>query len=160
MSGCVVQLDAASVTRHHVGAVAAALRPRTDGGAVLALEHGFALADASLTTVRYLGDLWTDPGIRMNDGGCDPDGRFYCGSMAYAETPGAGSLYRLDPDGTATRVPTGVTISNGLAWSPEGGTAYYVDTPPCGSTPSTTTVAGTGGGPWCGSPPRTARRTA
>jgi sugar lactone lactonase YvrE len=65
----------------------------------------------------------------MNEGDCDPDGRFYCGSMAYDITPGAGTLYRLDSDGTTTTVLTGVTISNGLAWSPDGGTAYYVDTP-------------------------------
>jgi sugar lactone lactonase YvrE len=64
----------------------------------------------------------------MNEGDCDPDGRFYCGSMAYDETPGGGSLYRLDPSGTATVILTGVSISNGLTWSPDGGTAYYVDT--------------------------------
>jgi sugar lactone lactonase YvrE len=131
LAGDVLELDAATgrVGRHHVGRVAAALRPRADGGVVLALERGFALADARLTEVRELGELWTDPEVRMNDGDCDPDGRFYCGSMAYDETPGAGSLYRLDPDGSTTVVVTGVTISNGLGWSPDGHTAYYVDTP-------------------------------
>jgi sugar lactone lactonase YvrE len=67
--------------------------------------------------------------VRMNDGDCDPDGRFYCGSMAYDERPGAGALHRLDRDGGVSTVVTGVTISNGLAWSPDGGTAYYIDTP-------------------------------
>ena len=65
----------------------------------------------------------------MNEGGCDPDGRFWCGSMAYDERPGGGALYRLDPDGAATRVLDGVTISNGLEWSADGTRAYYVDTP-------------------------------
>ncbi|NKQ58694.1 SMP-30/gluconolactonase/LRE family protein [Amycolatopsis sp. K13G38] len=131
LAGDVLQLDAATqaVSRHHVGTVAAALRPRFDGGVVLALERGFAFAGADLTGVEPLGELWDDPGVRMNDGGCDPDGRFYCGSMAYSERPGAGSLYRLGTDGTVTTVLTGVTISNGLVWSPDGGTAYYVDTP-------------------------------
>lgn len=64
----------------------------------------------------------------MNDGGCDPHGRFYCGSMAYEETPGAGTLYRLDADGTTTVVESEVTVSNGLVWSPDGATAYYADT--------------------------------
>ncbi|MFR9728297.1 SMP-30/gluconolactonase/LRE family protein [Saccharopolyspora sp. MS10] len=117
------------VHRAHVGTVAAALRPRRGGGAVLALERGFALADDELTEVRELGELWTDPRIRMNEGGCDPDGRFYCGSMAYDETPGAGDLHRLDRSGRSEVVVSGVTISNGLAWSPDGSTAYYADTP-------------------------------
>lgn len=129
LAGDVLELDGDEVRRHHVGSVAAALRPGAAGGVVLALERGFALADAALTEVRPLGEVWTGAGVRMNDGGCDPDGRFYCGSMAYDETPGAGALYRLDPDGAVTTVLTGVTISNGLAWSPDGGTAYYVDTP-------------------------------
>ncbi|WP_027945029.1 SMP-30/gluconolactonase/LRE family protein [Amycolatopsis taiwanensis] len=131
IAGDVLELDpvTGAVTRRHVGTVAAALRPYSDGRAVLAVERGFAFADASLGEVRPLGEVWSDPGIRMNDGGCDPDGRFYCGSMAYAETPGAGRLYRLDPDGSVTTVLTAVTISNGLAWSPDGGTAYYIDSP-------------------------------
>ena len=64
----------------------------------------------------------------MNEGGCDPDGRFYCGSMAYDKRPGGGSLYRLDPDGEVTVVLEGVTISNGLDWSPDSSVAYYIDT--------------------------------
>jgi len=118
-----------SVDRVHVGSVVAALRPRRGGGAVLALERGFALADDSLTSLRPLGELWTDTSVRMNDGGCDPQGRFYCGSMAYDEAPGRGRLYRLDHNRRATAVLSGLTISNGLAWSPDGTTAYFVDTP-------------------------------
>ena len=64
----------------------------------------------------------------MNEGGCDPDGRFYCGSMAYDKTPGAGALHRLDPDGSTRVVLDHVTISNGLEWSPDGSRAYYNDT--------------------------------
>lgn len=115
--------------RWHVGSVAAALRPRSGGGLVLALERGFALADDLGAPVRELAPLWTDSGVRMNDGGCDPDGRFYCGSMAYDERHGAGALYRLEPDGTVWTQLSGVTISNGFAFSPDGTTAYYVDTP-------------------------------
>lgn len=129
LAGDVLELDRGSVRRHHVGTVAAAPRPCEDGRVVLALERGFAIASADLTDVHLLGELWTDPGVRMNDGDCDPDGRFYCGSMAYDERAGAGSLYRLDRDGAVSTVVTGVTISNGLAWSPDGGTAYYIDTP-------------------------------
>ncbi|MET4078503.1 SMP-30/gluconolactonase/LRE family protein [Janibacter sp. UYMM211] len=115
-----------SVARRHVGTVVAALRPRTRGGAVLALERGFALEDAD-GTVTPLRDLWSGP-VRMNEGGCDPDGRFWCGSMAYDQGEGAASLYRLDPDGSTSVQLTGVTISNGLEWSPDGALAYYNDT--------------------------------
>jgi sugar lactone lactonase YvrE len=104
------------------------VRPRASGGAVLAVERGFALEDAD-GTVTHLEPVWADESVRMNEGGCDPDGRFYCGSMAYDATPGAAALYRLDPDGGVRRVLDGVTISNGLEWSPDGSLAYYVDTP-------------------------------
>jgi len=116
------------VSRRHVDVVAAVVRPRRDGGAVIAIERGFALEDRDGRLTR-LGDLWSGAGIRMNEGGCDPDGRFYCGSMACDQRPGAGSLYRLDPDRQVTVVLDGVTISNGLEWSPDGSLAYYVDTP-------------------------------
>src|SRR5690349_10219562 len=116
-----------AVRRRHVGTVAAALRPRRGGGAVIAVERGFALedADGSLTT---LDPIWSDPGVRMNEGGCDPDGRFWCGSMAYDQAPGAAALYRLDPDGSVHTALEGVTVSNGLDWSPDGSLAYYDDT--------------------------------
>jgi sugar lactone lactonase YvrE len=117
-----------SVTRRHVDRIAAALRPRTGGGAVIALERGFALEDPD-GTVRRLPEVWADPAVRMNDGGTAPDGSFFCGSMAYDQATGAGSLYRLAADGSVTLALPGVTISNGLAWSPDGTLAYYNDTP-------------------------------
>jgi sugar lactone lactonase YvrE len=128
LAGDVLSLAAdGSVTRRSVGTIAAALRPRAGGGAVIGVERGFVLEapDGELTG---LGELWDDPGVRMNDGGCDPDGRFYCGSMAYDHRPGAGALYRLDPDGTVEVAMRDVTISNGLEWSPDGSRAYYNDT--------------------------------
>jgi sugar lactone lactonase YvrE len=64
----------------------------------------------------------------MNEGGCDPDGRFYCGSMAYDRAPGAATLYRLNPDWSVNVVLKNVTISNGLEWSPDNLRAYYNDT--------------------------------
>ena len=116
------------VDRRNVGEVAAVLRPRQGGGAVLGVERGFALEDPD-GTLRRLDPLWSDHGVRMNEGGCDPDGRFYCGSMAFEQRPGAGTLYRLDPDGSVQVVLTDVTTSNGLEWSPDDRLAYYVDTP-------------------------------
>ena len=128
LAGDVLSLAAdGTVERRRVASVAAALRPRRGGGAVLGIERGFALEDADGTIVR-LDELWTDERLRMNEGACDPDGRFYCGSMAYDKQPGAGALYRLDPDRSVHAVLEGVTISNGLDWSPDGSLAYYNDT--------------------------------
>ena len=80
--------------------------------------------------------------VRMNDGACDPQGRFWAGTMAYDESPGAGALYRLELDGTCTTVLTGLTISNGIGWSPDGRTMYLPTAAPPRSTRSTSTRAG------------------
>ncbi len=129
LAGDVLSLaDDGTIDRRHVDNVAAVLRPRRQGGAVIGVERGFALEEAD-GTLTHLGELWSDTNVRMNEGGCDPDGRFYCGSMAYDERPGAGALYRLDPDDSVHVVLENVTISNGLEWSPDGSRAYYNDSP-------------------------------
>jgi sugar lactone lactonase YvrE len=121
-----------TVERDRVGTVAAALRPRASGGFVVAIERGFLLVDGAGFR-KQMDQLWTDAEVRMNDGGCDPDGRFYCGSMGTSDagraSPAAGRVYRLDPDGTVTTVLDGLTIPNGFGFSPDGGTLYHVDTP-------------------------------
>ena len=127
LAGDILSLTANGVGRRHVGTVVAALRPRRGGGAVIALERRFALEDAG-GILRELDEVWSVSALRFNEGGCDPDGRFYCGSMAYDKTPGAASLYRLNLDLTVERVLDGVTISNGIEWSPDNSIAYYNDT--------------------------------
>jgi sugar lactone lactonase YvrE len=95
------------------------------GGLIAAVERGFAhLSD---TGAEPVGPRVVPPGRRMNDGKCDPLGRFWAGSMAYDLTAGAGSLYRLEHDGAVTTVLDGVTISNGVDWSADGRRMYYVD---------------------------------
>ncbi|MFI5673384.1 SMP-30/gluconolactonase/LRE family protein [Streptomyces cellulosae] len=64
---------------------------------------------------------------RMNDGVADPAGRFWAGSMPYDGTPGAGSLYRTDPDGTVVRVLDGLTIVNGPAFNADGTVLHLAD---------------------------------
>jgi sugar lactone lactonase YvrE len=130
-AGGLMSFDPASgaVGRRDVGKVAACPRPRRSGGLVVALERTFVVLDAEGVVEREIGPAFEDERIRFNDGGCDPAGRFWMGTMAYDETAGAGSVHRLDPDGSITTVLTGVTISNGLSFRPDGRSALYVDTP-------------------------------
>jgi sugar lactone lactonase YvrE len=107
----------------HVGAVA----PIAEGGYVLAAGQGFLFVDEA-DSVRELAQPEAGhTNVRMNDGACDPQGRFWAGTMAYDESPGAGTLYRLELDGRCSTVLTGLTISNGIGWSPDGGTMYLSD---------------------------------
>jgi len=64
---------------------------------------------------------------RFNDGKCDARGRFWVGSIS--ANPGDAALYRVDPDGATQVMETGLTISNGLGWSPDGRTFYLTDSP-------------------------------
>ena len=103
--------------------------PRQSGGFIAALEDGFHAIDLDGRTQQIEAIDNGSGRLRFNDGACDPKGRFLAGTMAYDFAPGAGALYRLDPDLRVTRLLDDVTISNGLGWSPDGGTLYYVDTP-------------------------------
>ena len=66
----------------------------------------------------------------MNDGACDPQGRFWAGTLADDHHPGGGALYRLDRNGRTEQVLDGMTIPNGVGWSPDGQTMYLVDSGP------------------------------
>ena len=68
------------------------------------------------------------PANRFNDGKCDPAGRLWAGTMEFDGEPDRGALYCLDTDGTVTRKFGNVTISNGIVWSLDGRTMYYIDT--------------------------------
>ncbi|MBF8192730.1 SMP-30/gluconolactonase/LRE family protein [Nonomuraea sp. K274] len=131
LAGDVLALDPqGTVRRRHVGPLAAVVRPRASGGYLVASERELLLADTDDldAPLRSLGEAWNDPAIRMNEGGCDPAGRFYIGSMAYDESPGRGSFYVAEPGGALRVVLPGVTISNGFDFSPDGSRAYYADT--------------------------------
>jgi len=101
-----------------------AARPRLDGGLVVAAGLGVAAYDEQSGELSWLGSV--DVGDRMNDATCDPLGRLWAGTLSIGR-PGA-ALYRLDRPGHLTCVLGDVGLSNGLAWSPDTSTAYYVDT--------------------------------
>lgn len=120
---------------HRGGNTVGAVVPAADGGWLLAADGGFThlAADGTARVLLALpgeGGTAADGGTRMNDAACDPAGRFFAGTMAFDERPGAGRLYRLDLDGSVTVVLDGLTVSNGIGWSPDGRTVYLADSGP------------------------------
>lgn len=122
------------------GTALGAVAPRAADGFVAAAGDGFCILDPQAAAPPRW--LWREDApahvppagwpnglpARMNDGKCDPAGRFWAGTMTIDRTPGASHLYRLDPDGTVQVALRDVTLSNGLGWSPDGSTMYYIDT--------------------------------
>lgn len=114
-------------TDQHIGTVV----QRERGGLVAAMRRGLYFIDEKTGACEFICNPEEDkPHNRFNDGKCDPAGRFWAGTMDM-ETHGigAGSLYRLGTDLKCTRMEGGVTISNGIVWSPDEKTMYYTDTP-------------------------------
>jgi len=96
---------------------------------VVAMEGGVAelnLHDGALTPVLPLEP--DKPNNRTNDGGCDPHGRLWVGTMDKQFEEGAGNLYMLDEGQFVPKVKN-TTIANGLVWSPDGQTMYFIDSP-------------------------------
>lgn len=115
---------------YDVGCLVGAAVPRQSGGMILATEHGFEAFEFETCKRTPLGDPEAHlPNNRFNDGKCDARGRFWAGTMSMVRELGAGSLYVLEPGGEIRHVLGGVTTSNGLGWSPDGRTMYYIDTP-------------------------------
>jgi sugar lactone lactonase YvrE len=110
------------------GTVGAIAPIEGDDGWLLAAGLGFVhlAPDGSHRAIAEVAPA----GTRMNDAACDPRGRLWAGTLADDQRPGGGSLYRLDRDGTVDRVLDGLTIFNGLGWSPDGRTMYLVDSIP------------------------------
>ena len=130
LPGLVHRLDPATGedTSFEVGEPVGTVAVRRDGGLVLATESGISTCAEDGSDLTRLHEIATDPaGGRFNDGKADRWGRFWAGTML-EDTDGAGALYRLDPDGSLHTVLTGVSVSNGIGWSPDGTTMYYVDT--------------------------------
>lgn len=121
--------DSGEPTRTHIDTIAAVLRRRASGGFVVGVERGIRFLTDDLEPEGELITAFDSAEVRMNDGGCDPQGRLYVGSMAYAEARGAGTVYRFDADKSVTPVLAPVSVSNGIQWSADGSRVFYNDTP-------------------------------
>jgi sugar lactone lactonase YvrE len=111
-----------------VGQPVSAAMLRGEHDLLLAVRDGFATLDLDTGVVEPLLSVEADkPANRMNDADCDARGRCFAGTMATDDTPRAGTLYRLDEDLSVHAVLDGLTISNGLGWSPSGDVMYHID---------------------------------
>lgn len=104
--------------------------PRMNGGLVIAGDDGFFFLDEKTGVLTPIDDPEPDkPDNRFNDGKCSPDGRFFAGTISLVKKQGDAKLYRLDPDLSLHEAFSPVTNSNGIVWSVDGKTVYYIDTP-------------------------------
>lgn len=102
--------------------------PMARPGWMLAVEDGFAHLAQDGTVTPVVGGLTTGRD-QLNDGAVHPDGSLWAGSQAIPRAPRA-ALFRLDPAGTVTTVLDGLTVANGIDFTPDGRTLYFVDTLP------------------------------
>jgi sugar lactone lactonase YvrE len=114
--------------RYPTGKRIGTIVPMHNGHALVALQNGLHELDLDTGRLSRLADPITDANLRFNDGKCDPAGRFWVGTFDLQGRARAGCLYRFDPDGSTHVMLRHVTNSNGLAWSLDRRTMYYIDT--------------------------------
>ena len=108
-----------------------ALVPRRDGAFAALTQSGVAAFDFEQGAISALVNPEADiPDNRFNDGRCDRRGRLWAGTMPLDATKPTGSLYVIDPDLSWRRADTGFSVANGLDWSPDDKTFYFVDSAP------------------------------
>ncbi len=93
---------------------------------VAATESGFGFVEPTTGAVESIANVEEPARARMNDGGIDPEGRFFAGSVSVNPAEANGSLHCLRPDGSAERVFGDVRLSNGIGWSADGRSMYFV----------------------------------
>lgn len=102
---------------------------RIDGGYVVGANDQLVFVDHSFQVDADPVEVALPTGVRLNDGACDPVGRLWFGGACADGTHGRAPLYCYEPrNGELRAIRSDVTESNGLAWSPDGRTMYYVDT--------------------------------
>ncbi|MBI9062850.1 MAG: SMP-30/gluconolactonase/LRE family protein [Marinilabiliaceae bacterium] len=102
--------------------------PTDDNRLLLALQNGLAIFDPLSQKLNYFADPEKSlPDNRFNDGKCDPQGRFWIGSMDVNVRNRQGALYCVDNHINVTRKLEGLTISNGMAWSSDNQKMYFID---------------------------------
>lgn len=110
-----------------VGEVVGSIAPAGKNRLIIGQRHRIAFLDTISGKITPILDIENNPDIRFNDGKCDRSGRFWFGSMS-SQGESQGNLYHYDRNGLHI-LQTGLTISNGLGWSPDDKTFYLTDSP-------------------------------
>lgn len=117
-------------TSYSVGQPVGTIVLDASDGVVLAVRDGFARFDLATETLSMIHDPESHlPNNRFNDGKCDPAGRFWAGTISMLGAANVAALYRLDTDLSVTKMFAPITVGNGIAWSHDHKTMYYIDTP-------------------------------
>ena len=104
--------------------------PKNKDEAVIALEDGIYILNTSSGNITLLSDVEAEMTYnRFNDGKCDPNGNLWVGSMHLDQSAPKANLYKVAANGQATKMLDSVTISNGIVWTSDKKTMYYIDTP-------------------------------
>jgi sugar lactone lactonase YvrE len=101
----------------------------SDDDVIVTFQHGFCKLNTRTADFSLISEIEQNlPSNRFNDGKCDTRGRLWAGTMDMKEKEATGALYRLEGS-RVKRMLSNVTISNGMGWSPDDATMYYIDTP-------------------------------
>ena len=104
--------------------------PKNKTEAVIALADGVYILNTDTGAINLLSDVESEMTYnRFNDGKCDPNGNLWIGSMHFDQSAPKANLYKVDPMGKATKMLDSITISNGIVWTLDKTTMYYIDTP-------------------------------
>ncbi|MCJ7717926.1 MAG: SMP-30/gluconolactonase/LRE family protein [Anaerolineales bacterium] len=119
--------DTGTHESYSVGQPIGCLAFRSSGGLIMAVQDGIGFWDITLKAFQ----LAVNPeegreNARFNDGKVDKSGRFWAGTIGEDQES---NLFRIDPDGSVSTMETGISISNGIGWSPDDKTMYYTDSP-------------------------------
>ncbi len=134
IEGCTVNRFDPAVGRNeswHVGQRVGTVVPCSQRREFLVgAEHGLGFLDPVAGRFEVFADPeGGKPEMRVNEGKCDPRGRMFAGTIGMRKPRAPGSLYRIDPDRSITTMLTGLGTSNGLAWSRDQRTMFFIDTP-------------------------------
>ncbi len=132
-AGLVHQFDPATSTdkTFDIGQRIGTVVRRQQGGLILGLADGIGAYDTDRRELAVLCNPEADlADNRFNDGKCDPAGRFWAGTLNFQdESIPSGALYCLHPDGSIVKHFDGVQVSNGIVWTSDAKTMYYIDSP-------------------------------